>query len=77
MHSILDYAERVKVDEEEKRLLSAFRYINNSLKHSEKVVEITYKKLFMIVPFICISYYQLIVLSILYSTKKGSLLQLF
>lgn len=41
VHSILDYAERVKVDEEEKGLLSAFRYINNSLKHSEKVVEIT------------------------------------
>ena len=41
LHRILDYAERVEVEEEEKGLLSAFRYVNNSLKHSEKVVEIT------------------------------------
>ena len=41
LHSILDYAERVEVEEGEKGLLSAFRYVNNSLKHSKKVVEIT------------------------------------
>ena len=41
LHSILDYAERVEVEEEEKGLLSAFRYVNNSLKHSKEVVEIT------------------------------------
>ena len=29
------------MEEEEKGLLSAFRYVNNSLKHSKEVVEIT------------------------------------
>lgn len=41
LHSILDYAERVDVDESDKRFVSAFRYANNSLKHDITVLKIT------------------------------------
>lgn len=40
LHCILDYAERVNVDKQDKELkdlLSAFRYANNSLKHNIEV----------------------------------------
>lgn len=45
LHCIVDYAERVDKSIELKtkdiKLLSAFRYVNNSLKHSIEVKEIT------------------------------------
>ncbi len=41
LHSILDYADRVKIKKEDKKLLSAFRYANNSLKHCIEVKDIT------------------------------------
>lgn len=41
LHCILDYAERIDIKEEDKSLLSAFRYANNSLKHCVKVKSIT------------------------------------
>lgn len=37
LHSILDYAERIELDEKDKSLISAFRYANNSLKHCIEV----------------------------------------
>ncbi len=37
LHSILDYAERIELDEKDKGLISAFRYANNSLKHCIEV----------------------------------------
>lgn len=37
LHSILDYAERIELNEEDKSLISAFRYANNSLKHCIEV----------------------------------------
>lgn len=37
LHSILDYAERIELDEKNKSLISAFRYANNSLKHCIEV----------------------------------------
>lgn len=41
LHWILDYAERVDVSEEDKGLVSAFRFANNSLKHNKTLIEIT------------------------------------
>lgn len=41
LHWILDYAERVDVREQDKEIISAFRYANNSLKHSIEVKRIT------------------------------------
>lgn len=41
LHCILDYAERIDIKEEDKSLLSAFRYANNSLKHCVEVKSIT------------------------------------
>lgn len=41
LHYILDYAERIDIKEEDKSLLSAFRYANNSLKHCVEVKSIT------------------------------------
>lgn len=41
LHYILDYAERIDIREEDKSLLSAFRYANNSLKHCIEVKSIT------------------------------------
>lgn len=37
LHSILDYAERVELNEKDKSLIAAFRYANNSLKHCIEV----------------------------------------
>lgn len=37
LHSILDYAERIELNEKDKGLISAFRYANNSLKHCIEV----------------------------------------
>lgn len=37
LHSILDYAERIELYEKDKRLISAFKYANNSLKHCIEV----------------------------------------
>lgn len=41
LHWILDYAERVNVSEEDKKIISAFRFANNALKHDETLLEIT------------------------------------
>lgn len=41
LHSILDYADRVKIKKEDQKLVSAFRYANNSLKHCIEVKNIT------------------------------------
>lgn len=43
LHLILDYAERVRVEanSQDKKIISAFRYANNSLKHSIEVKGIT------------------------------------
>lgn len=41
LHSILDYADRVKIKKEDEKLVSAFRYANNSLKHCIEVKDIT------------------------------------
>lgn len=41
LHWILDYAERVDVRKQDKEIISAFRYANNSLKHSIEVKRIT------------------------------------
>lgn len=41
LHSILDYADRVKIKKEDEKLISAFRYANNSLKHCIEVKDIT------------------------------------
>ena len=41
LHSILDYADRVKIKKEDTKLVSAFRYANNSLKHCVEVKDIT------------------------------------
>lgn len=41
MHWILDYADRVIISEEYVPYISAFRYINNGLKHCTEVYEIT------------------------------------
>ena len=41
LHSILDYAERIKLNEKDKSLISALRYANNSLKHCIEVKAIT------------------------------------
>lgn len=41
LHWILDYTERVDVREQDKEIISAFRYANNSLKHSIEVKRIT------------------------------------
>lgn len=41
LHWILDYAERIVVREQDKEIISAFRYANNSLKHSIEVKRIT------------------------------------
>lgn len=41
LHWILDYADRIDIEEEDKGFLSAFRYANNSLKHSIEVKSIT------------------------------------
>lgn len=43
LHCILDYAERININEEDKglkNLISAFRYANNSLKHNIEVTTI-------------------------------------
>ena len=44
LHYILDYADRVDIEKEHKKLLSAYRYANNSLKHCIEVKEITDQK---------------------------------
>lgn len=44
LHCILDYADRVDIEKENKKLLSAFRYVNNSLKHCIEVKDITKQK---------------------------------
>lgn len=41
LHSILDYADRVKVKKADEKLVSAFKYANNSLKHCIEVKDIT------------------------------------
>lgn len=41
LHSILDYADRVKIKECDQKLISAFKYANNSLKHCVEVKDIT------------------------------------
>lgn len=41
LHSILDYADRVSIKKENEKLISAFRYANNSLKHCILVKDIT------------------------------------
>ncbi|MBD5481470.1 MAG: hypothetical protein HDR15_02890 [Lachnospiraceae bacterium] len=41
LHWILDYAERIDVREQDKEILSAFKYANNCLKHSIEVKKIT------------------------------------
>lgn len=41
IHWILDYAERIEINESDKQYISAFRYINNSLKHAFEVKEIS------------------------------------
>lgn len=41
LHSILDYADRVRINKEDEKLISAFRYANNCLKHCIKVKDIT------------------------------------
>lgn len=41
LHWILDYAERVNVSEEDKKIISAFRFVNNELKHDKALLEIT------------------------------------
>lgn len=41
VHWILDYAERLEINEEDKKYISAFRYINNSLKHGFEIKELT------------------------------------
>lgn len=41
LHWILDYVERVDVRKQDKEIISAFRYSNNSLKHSIEVKRIT------------------------------------
>ncbi len=37
LHYIMDYADRVELNEKDKSLISAFRYANNSLKHCIEV----------------------------------------
>ena len=44
LHSILDYADRVKIEKKDEKLVSAFRYANNSLKHCIEVKDITKQK---------------------------------
>lgn len=41
LHWIIDYAERVEVAEEDKKIISAFRFANNALKHDKALLEIT------------------------------------
>ena len=41
LHWILDYAERIDVKEQDQGIMSAFKYANNSLKHSIEVNKIT------------------------------------
>lgn len=41
LHWILDYAERITVKEQDKGIISAFRYANNCLKHSIEIKKIT------------------------------------
>lgn len=41
LHWILDYAARIDVKEQNKEIISAFKYANNSLKHSIEVKKIT------------------------------------
>lgn len=41
LHWILDYAERVEISEEDKKIISAFRFANNTLKHDKALLEIT------------------------------------
>lgn len=41
LHWILDFAARIDIKEQDRGIISAFKYANNSLKHSIKVMEIT------------------------------------
>ena len=41
LHWILDYAERVNISEDDKKIISAFRFANNALKHDKTLLEIT------------------------------------
>lgn len=41
LHWILDYAERVNITEQDKGVISAFRFANNCLKHSIVIKELT------------------------------------
>lgn len=41
LHAALDYAERVTIDGDYTQFVSAFRYVNNSLKHSIEVKELS------------------------------------
>ncbi len=41
LHSILDYVDRVKIKKKDEKIVSAFRYANNSLKHCVEVKDIT------------------------------------
>lgn len=41
LHWILDYAERLDINENDKKQISAFRYANNSLKHCIEIKEIS------------------------------------
>ncbi len=41
LHSILDYADRVKIKRKDIKLISAFKYANNSLKHCVEVRDLT------------------------------------
>lgn len=42
IHAALDYAARVEIDKEYTKVISAFRYINNGLKHSIMIKEISH-----------------------------------
>lgn len=41
LHWILDYAERVNESEEDTKIISAFRFANNTLKHDKDLFEFT------------------------------------
>lgn len=50
LHSILNYAERIKLDKKDESLISAFRYANNSLKHCIEIKTIVAPKSGLVFP---------------------------